>query len=148
MVFLLATLLTAAPAMREQPAQTVTLQTRVDFGGMIISYWYVPETRAHIEAALDNAKGTFLGTEILDGHALMKAVPVLGPWASAMKEEAMAIEDRALLCVTGLLQLVGLSVGAMQLFEPASAKKPKGPVLSVSPIAFGHLGLSVKLVGY
>lgn len=153
MVLLLATLLGAAPALKDDtsptpPARTVALRTRIDFGGLIISYWYVPESRVNIEAALDNARGSLLGSEILDGHALLKAVPVAGPWTAALQEGSMAIEERALLCVTGVLQLAGLWLGARQLFDPAEGAKPRGPVLSLSPIAAGRLGISVKLVGY
>jgi hypothetical protein len=153
MVYLLATLLSAAPVMKEEttstPARTVTLRTRIDFGGMIISYWYVPETRAHIEAALDNARGTLLGEDVLDGQALLKAVPVMGPWVAAAQPTALTVEERMLLCVTGVVQLAGLALGAMQLFDPnLGLNAPKGPVLSISPIAFGHLGISVKIVGY
>lgn len=152
MVCLLATLLlSAAPVTKETsppPARTVTLRTRIDFGGMIISYWYVPETRAQIEAAIDNAAGSLLGDEYLDTQALLRAAPVIGPWLAAARDVPMTVEERTLLCVTGVLQLAGLTLGVMRLFEPMEFGRPRGPVLSVSPIASGRLGISFRITGY
>jgi hypothetical protein len=153
MVCLLVTILSAAPVTSDTPpstgpARTVTLRTKVDFGGMILSYWYVPSTRARIEAAIDNAMGSLRGDDFLDGGALFQAMPVVGPWAAAMKEGPMTVNERALLCATGVLQLVGLTLGVKRLFEPIELTRPKGPVLSISPIASGQLGISVRIVGY
>lgn len=152
MLFVLASILSAAPVMKNDasaaPARTGMLRTRIDFGGMILTYWYVPETRSHIEAALDNARGSLVGEQMIDGFALLKALPVAGPWAASLQEKPMAVEERALLFVTGVLQLAGLSLGAMQLAEFSEGPKAKGPVLSISPISAGCLGISVKLVGY
>ncbi len=153
MVCLLATLLmSAAPVMKDTaapPARTVTLRTKLDFGGMILSYWYVPSTRARIEAAIDNAMGTLRGDDYLDTQALFQAMPVVGPWAAAAKVGPMSVEERTLLCATGVLQLLGLSLGVMRLFEPIEPMgKQKGPVLSISPISGGQLGISMRITGY
>jgi hypothetical protein len=142
---LLATVLASAPV--EAP-RTAPLRAKLDVAGMIASTWYVPESRAHIEAALDNARGTFLGESTLNGEGLLMVLPVIGPWTAALQDDVpLAFGDRALLYTAGLLQLVGISLGAMQLFE-GEGLVAKGPVLSVSPIAGGQLGVSVRITGF
>ncbi len=144
MLFALATLLAASPMTGRPPELTVrtgVLRARVDFVGLITSSWYVPQSRTHIEAALHS-----LRKETLDGEGVLLATPVFGPWMTAGQGGTLTGGDRALLYTTGVMQLVGLSLGAMNLL-----KKPgpvtTGPVLSVSPIAAGRIGLSIRITG-
>lgn len=150
MVLLLSALLCATPTVAPPPevtARSAKLRAKVDVVGMIFSYWYVPQSRTHIEAALNNAKGSFLDQNTLNGEGLLMATPVVGPWLAA-GEDSLDGGDRALLYTSGILQLVGLSLGAMRLFQPNEGPVAKGPVLSVSPITAGRLGLSVRIVGF
>ncbi len=143
MFVVLATLLAASPMADQPPASTVRtgmLRARVDLLGLITSSWYVPQSRTNIEAALHS-----LRKDTLDGQGVLLATPVFGPWMTA-GSDSLSGSERALLYTTGLLQLVGLSLGAMHLFEtPAPATT--GPVLSVSPIAAGRVGLSIRITG-
>ena len=144
MFFALATLLAASPMTGRPPKPTVrtgVLRARVDFVGLITSSWYVPQSRAHIEAALHS-----LGRDKLGGEGVMLAAPVLGPWMTAGQAGTLTGGDRALLYTTGVLQLAGLSLGAMRLLEKPGPLTT-GPVLSVSPIAAGRIGLSIRITG-
>ncbi len=144
MFVVLATLLAASPMTGRPPEvthRTGVLRTRVDFVGLITSSWYVPQSRTNIEAALDS-----LRRDTLNGEGVLLATPVFGPWMTA-GQETLTGPDRALLYTTGVLQLVGLSLGAMHLFAPHAPAR-MGPVLSISPIAAGRVGLSVRIVGF
>ncbi|MDP2269512.1 MAG: hypothetical protein Q8K32_02200 [Archangium sp.] len=145
MFAVLATLLAASPMTGKPPEATVrtgVLRARVDFVGLITSSWYVPQSRINIEAALHS-----LSRDTLSGEGVLLAAPVFGPWMTAGQSGPLTGGDRALLYTTGILQLVGLSLGAMHLFEKPGPRTT-GPVLSVSPISAGRIGLSVRIVGF
>lgn len=163
MLLLVASLLAASPfpAMpspltpREAPAATVStsrrpMETKLDVGGLLGASWYVAPARSQIEAAWVNAKGSLFGTAPLDGEALLLAAPVIGPWMVAHRDVQLDLGDRALLVTSGALQLLGLSVSAWRLAteEGGGVTGAQGPVLSLSPIAGGRLGLSVRLTGF
>ena len=144
MFVVLATLLAASPMTGKPPEVTLrtgVLRTRVDFVGMISSSWYVPQSRTNIEAALHS-----LRRDTLNGEGMLLATPVFGPWMTAGAGGTLTGADRALLYTTGVLQLVGLSLGAMHLFETHGPART-GPVLSISPIAAGRIGLSIRITG-
>lgn len=153
MGWILATLLSAAPletasvpAASEAPRRPA-LQVQLDFAGFVVSSWFVPESRSQIEAALANARGSLLGEENLDGRGLLRVAPVIGPWLIASRDPVSA-SDKAFLITAGFLQLVGLSVGALRLSSPGlSLPRAEGPVLSISPLVGGSLGLSLKIRG-
>lgn len=154
MVLLLVTLLSAAPVhagghVTQRPAQSVELRTQVDWFGMVSSYWYVPQSRVHIEALLDNARGTLRGDADLNGQGLLRATPVVGPWMTAASRDlSLTDSDRLLLCASGMMQLIGLTLGTMSVLQPMDELDAKGPVLRISPIAGGQLGVSVRIVGF
>lgn len=159
MVALLLTMLSAAPlaavTLTAPVAAPVSprvaqggLRARLDLGGLLAASWYVAPSRSRIDAALDNAKGSLRGHAIFDGNALLLATPVVGPWVLAGQQRSLDGGDRALLVTSGVLQLVGLSLGALWLASDDDGPKAEGPVLTVSPIAGGRLGLSVKLTGF
>lgn len=164
MLLFLASLLAAAPlpAMpgplmprEEKPSLTVTrttrsaLETKLDVGGLLGASWYVAPGRSQIEAAWLNAKGSLFGAAPLDGEALLLAAPVIGPWMVAHRDPQLDLGDRALLVTSGALQLLGLSVSAWRLAnDEGGVAAESGPTLSLSPIAGGRLGLSVRLTGF
>jgi hypothetical protein len=126
------------------------LETKLDLGGLLGASWYVAPARSQIQAAWENAKGTLLGEGPLDGQTLLLAAPVVGPWMVAQRDGSLDGADRALLVTSGALQLLGLSLGAWRLAQdqaPSVSSADRGPVLSVSPVAGGRLGLSVQLTG-
>lgn len=143
MLLLLATVLASTPPTLER----TTLRTQLDVGGMLGATWYVPQSRAHLEAVLTQAKGLFTGTSELEARTLAFAAPLVGPLLVARETEDAL--DRALLLTSGLLQGVGLGVGAARFFrdeEPHIVET--GPVVSFSPIAAGRLGLSLRITGF
>lgn len=153
MEWVLATLLSAAPLetaslpVAGEGPRRPALQVRLDFAGFVASSWFVPESRSQIEAALENARGSLLGEESLDGRGLLRVAPVIGPWLIASRDP-VSHSDRAFLVTAGLLQLVGLWVGALQLSSPGlGLAQHEGPVLSISPLVGGSLGLSLKIRG-
>lgn len=149
MFLLLATVLSAAPLgakVHSAPPARMTLQLRVDFGGMLMSSWYVPQTRTHIDAAIGNARGMLRGDEVLDGNSVLLAMPVVGPWMLAGHSPNNG--ELAMLVGTGVLQLAGLAMATLSLTAAPEARPSGGPVLSFSPIAAGHLGFSVKLANF
>lgn len=164
MLLLVASLLAASPfpAMpsaltpREQPAPSVSqqppraLQAKLDVGGLLGASWYVAPGRSQIEAAWVNAKGSLFGTSPLDGEALLLAAPVIGPWMVAHRDGQLDLGDRAMLLTSGALQLLGVSVSVWRLAmeEGGGVGTEAGPVLSLSPIAGGRLGVSVRLTGF
>ena len=141
MVLLLATLLSAAPV-GARPASTA-LAARLDMGGLLGASWYVPAGRAQLSAAMNDA---LRADRSLEFNSVVLSMPVLGPWMLAGRDVGDA-QDRALLVTSGVLQLVGLSVGAFRLANDEVAVET-GPVLSFSPIASGRLGFSVRLTGF
>lgn len=143
MVLLLATILASAPV----APSTSGLRARLDVGGMMAASWYVPASRAHMEAALRTVRGSLFHNELLDVRELIWGAPVLGPWLLA-GQASLADDDRVLLFATGMLQAVGLSVSAIRLVTEESEAPSSAPTLSVSPIAGGRLGLSLKLTGF
>lgn len=141
MVLLLAaTLLAASPR-----GSTTTLRAQLDVGGLVGASWYVPAGRERVESALTNVRGAVFGPGTLDAFALAYALPVMGPWLTAQHVDDW--QDRALLATSGVLQLIGLTVGATRWLADAP-EHDAGPLLSVSPIAGGRLGLSVRLTGF
>lgn len=141
----------AAPPAAVKRESRRALETKLDLGGLLGASWYVAPARTQIQAAWENAKGSLLGDGALDGQALLLATPVVGPWMVAQRDGSLDGADRALLVTSGALQLLGLSVGAWRLAQedgPAVSSSERGPVLSVSPIAGGRLGLSVQLTGF
>ncbi len=143
MVLLLATLLASSPV---TPAPRATLRAQLDVTGLVGASWYVPAGRARIESAWDSMRGALFGPGSLDGLALAYALPVMGPFLAAQHVDGW--QDRALLATSGVLQLIGLTVGARRWLSDEPAARDAGPVLSVSPIAGGRLGLSVRLTGF
>ena len=142
MLIALVTVLAATPA----PLERLTVRTQLDVGGMLGATWYVPQSRVHLEAALHQARGLFDGGE-LNGVTLAYAAPVVGALLVARDTEDPL--DRALLVTSGVLQGMGLGIGAARLFaDEEEGVVETGPVLSISPIAAGRLGLSLRITGF
>lgn len=140
----------SAPRVSVKREARRALETKLDLGGLLSASWYVAPARSQIQAAWETTKGSLLGAGQLDGQALLLATPVVGPWMVAQRDGSLDGADRALLLTSGALQLLGLSVGAWRLAQepgPGVSSADCGPVLSVSPIAGGRLGLSVQLTG-
>lgn len=110
MLLALVTVLASTPSM---PLERATVRTQLDVGGMLGATWYVPQSRVHLEAALTQARGLLRG-EDLDGLTLAYSAPLVGALLVARDTEDLL--DRALLITSGLLQGVGLGVGAARLF--------------------------------
>lgn len=143
MLLALVTVLASTPPM---PLERATVRTQLDVGGMLGATWYVPQSRVHLEAALTQARGLLRG-EDLDGLTLAYSAPLVGAFLVARDTEDLL--DRALLITSGLLQGVGLGVGAARLFaDDERGVVETGPVVSFSPIAAGRLGLSVRITGF
>ena len=154
----LVTLLGASPLMPPSLAPELTpppinrgstsaFRLRVDLGGLLGASWFVPQSRERIEAMVLSAGASFRGEHAFDVDGLLLAAPAVGPLMLAAREGPLSLEDRALLISSGLLQLVGLSVGATALASGESLAS-RGRVLSFSPIAGGRLGLSMRLSGF
>lgn len=127
---------------------TPSLTVQLDLGGLLGAAWYVPSGRANLEAARDLGLGVLLSGQRLDSEVLLLAAPVVGPWVQASRS-ATAGDDAALLLATGALQALGLAVGAVRMADDGGdAAGPTGPVVSVSPIAGGRLGLTVRITGF
>jgi hypothetical protein len=129
------------------------VKLELDLGGMIWSSWYLPSGQRGIEAARDSAM-SFLahGSSLseLNVDALVAGSPVVGPWTAAMRggPDLLAFE-RPMLVACGALQALGMTLLTRRLLTPAEATdEPEGPTLSLSPIAAGHLGVSVQLTGF
>lgn len=156
MVVVLATVLSALPAVSFAPEVAPPpnvrvaaggFQVRLDLAGLVGASWFVPQGRARIEAVLLNARGSLRGEHPLDFDGVLLAAPGVGPLLLAAREGPLGAEERALLIASGALQLVGLSLGATALAS-GEGLAPRGPVLSFSPIAGGRLGLSLRLTGF
>ena len=145
MVLLLAaSLLASTPT---TPVVRTTLRAQVDVGGMLGSSWYVTTLRGHLENALTQAKGLLLDGRDFDALSLAYAAPMVGPLLAARQSDDPF--ESALLVTSGVLQTVGLGLGAAQLFgDTEHGVVERGPVVSFSPIAAGRLGLSVRITGF
>jgi len=145
MLLALVAVLAATPP--TPPVQRTTLRARLDVGGMLIASWYVPQARVHLENVLQRARGLMTGARELDGLVLAYATPVVGPWLVA--RDTVDPLDRIMLVASGLLQTMGLGLGAVQLFSDGEAGVVEtGPVVVLSPIAGGRLGLSLCVTGF
>lgn len=142
MVLMLLTVLASTP-----PAQRMTVRAQVDVGDMLVASWYVPASRLHLEMAIQKARGLLAGSRELDGRTLAYAAPIVGPWLAT--RDPMGPFDRLMLLTSGVLQSIGLGVAAARLFsEPETGVVETGPVVVFSPIAWGSLGLSVRITGF
>ncbi len=143
MLLVLVTVLASNPA----PVERWTFRTRLDLGDLMLSSWYVPEGRAHIERALQQAQGLFRSGADPDGMTLAYAAPIMGPWLAA--RETIEPLDRVMLITSGVLQTIGFGVATARLLSETEAGVVEtGPVLALSPIAGGHLGLSLSVTGF
>ncbi len=147
MVLLLATLLAASPMTGTAPVARTSLRAKVSMGSLLGAAWYVPAGRERIETAWQMTRGAMVGDTHFDFLALAYAMPVVGPFLSTAQSGDMF--SRAALITSGLLQTLGLVVGIARLAGSDEAGIVEtGPVISFSPIAAGHLGLSVELAGF
>lgn len=147
MLLLVATLLASTPA-APAPVVRTGVQWQLDVGGLLGSAWYVPESRVHLEAALDASRGLWRTTTGVDAMAFAYASPVVGSFLAA--SDASSDFVRAMLVTSGLLQGLGLTVLTWRLLAdaPPSNLVQAGPTVSLSPIAAGGLGLSLRLTGW
>ena len=145
LTLLATTLLAAAPA--PVVVTRAELRWQLDAGGMVGSVWYLPETRAHLEDALAESRGLWRTTTGIDARTFAYAAPVVGSFLAAT--DANNALTRGLLMTSGVLQALGLAVFSYRWFiESPSPIVHTGPTLSVSPLAAGGLGLSVRLTGW
>lgn len=138
--------LALATALASSPTQTVTLSAQLDVSGMLASGWYVPQTHEQMMLALNGARDSLLGTQLMRFDPVLNSTPVVGAWVMAADARGY---DQAMLITSGALQLMGMLVGLKRLlFDDAAFAKPVGPQLTVSPIVGGQLGLSVRLTNF
>lgn len=120
------------------------VRTQLDVGAMMGATWFVSTGRAQLTSAMEVTRKSFFETWQMDPNLVAQATPVVGPCVMAAGT-ADAVE-RALLLASGGLQAMGLSVQMLRLMSPDDARiAEEGPMLKISPIAAGHLGLSVRL---
>jgi hypothetical protein len=141
MLLLLATVLASTPVTR------TNVHAELDVGGLVGASWYVPMSRERIELALQHSRQVAFGDQHLDPLKLVYALPMLGPWmTTGHTDDAL---DNVLLITTGILQTLGLGLAASELFQDRDTSVVEaGPLISLSPIAGGRLGLSVRITGF
>lgn len=129
--------------------RSARLVSRLDIGGLLGASWFVPAARQQMEATLWSARDALARDTRFHVQSLLVGVPVVGPWMLA-SDPTHGAADRGLLIASGVLQLVGFSVGLARLAqnEDGTSVAGVGPVLTFSPISAGRLGLCVKLVGF
>lgn len=134
---------------RIKQTRSARLVSRLDLGGLLGASWFVPSARQQMEATLWSARDALRGEARFEVQRLVVGVPVVGPWVLA-SDPTLGGFDRGLLITSGVLQLVGFSVGLARLVETEASTPTaaSGPVLTFSPISAGRLGLSVKLAGF
>lgn len=140
--------LQTARARLETPA---SLHFELDLGGLLRASWYLPAGERNLDAARDAGLAFLLRGRPLEADAVLFAVPVVGPLMTAARGNDLLALERPLLVASGLLEAVGVGVAALRLhrrLSGATEVADGAPVLSVSPIAAGHLGLSVRLTGF
>jgi hypothetical protein len=143
MVLMLLTVLASNPS---PPLQRTTVRAQLDVGDMLVASWYVPLGRARIEGALLQTRALLAGSRELNGQAFAQAAPIVGPWLAT--REAVDPLDRLMLVTSGILQTIGLGLGAARLFSETEAGVVEtGPLVVFSPIAWGTLGFSVRVTG-
>lgn len=133
-------------ALAASPTQTVSLSARLDVGALVGSGWYVPQTREQMMLALNGARDSLLGTQVMRFDPVLNSTPVVGAWVMATSARGY---DQAMLITSGALQLMGVLVSLKRLLlEENGFAKPVGPQLSFSPIVGGQLGISVRLTNF
>jgi len=141
MVLMLLTVLASSP-----PLRRTTVRAQLDVGDMLVASWYVPLGRARIESALLETRALLAGSRVLDGRVFAQAAPIVGPWLAT--REAVDPLDRLMLVTSGIVQTIGLGLGAARLFSETEAGVVEtGPLVVFSPIAWGTLGFSVRVTG-
>jgi|GEM_PF-5420031 hypothetical protein len=137
MLLLLTTILAATPVTR------TSVRAELDVGGLVGASWYVPAGRERIEAA----RLAFFSDAPAELSTYAYALPVVGPMMTTRLIDDGV--DRALLITTSLLQTLGLTMGAAWLFQDRDSNVIEaGPLISISPIAAGRLGLSLRVTGF
>jgi hypothetical protein len=100
-----------------------------------------------MQVALEHTKGVAFGDEHLEFLKLAYALPMIGPWMTSPHADDRI--DSALLITTGILQTLGVGLAAAELFKTEDRSVVEaGPLISLSPIAGGRLGLSVRVTGF
>lgn len=144
-----------APALeltaRARPKTPPALRFELDLGGLLRASWFLPAGERSLDAARDAGLAFLLHGRPLEADTVVLAMPVVGPLVTATRGSDLLSMERPLLVASGLLQALGVGVAALRLHHRlyGASEAPDGaPVLSLSPIAAGHLGLSVKLTGF
>src|SRR5207249_4185654 len=88
---------------------------------------------------------------LLDNDMLVMTAPVVGPWLMIARGNFQTKEDMWLLVTCGALQAIGITTLAYRAITARQAIEPEthdGLELTIAPVVFNHLGLSLTLSGF
>ena len=132
-------------------ATPAAVHFELDLGGFLRASWFLPSGERSLDAARDAGLAFLLHGRTLEADVVLLAMPVVGPLMTAARGNDLLAMERPLLVTSGLLQAVGVGVAALRLhhrFYGPPEVSDGAPVISLSPIAAGHLGLSLRITGF